>query len=172
MALTYKNDMAPYAKGRRVNMEEWNTITRTKEGTDKTANGAADTGVLGFGEPALEGTGAHTCVPAYSTFAHGVRVLGIVEASQALPHPGDNYIQGESVEICESGVIGVEIDGPVTKGAPALFDMTKRKWTTSAKSNGAIIEVPGAEFDEAGAVDGDIVPLRYRRPVPSVAADK
>ena len=40
MALTFKDTLTSYALGRRANMEEWNAITRTKEGSGTTSLGA------------------------------------------------------------------------------------------------------------------------------------
>jgi len=95
MAITYRDTIPAFALGRRVNMEEWNTFTRTKEGA----------AALGFGVPVMPGTGAHSCVELDAT--NGRNVLGITEASQVLPHVGDTYNQYDNVGICEVGVIGV-----------------------------------------------------------------
>lgn len=155
MALAFKENMAAFAVGRRINMEEWNTITRTKE-VDSS---------LGFGVPVVPGSGAHTCVQITAT--GGEDVLGITEASLTLPRPGDTYEQYDNVAICEVGVIGVLLGSNVVQGAKANFKTTDSTWVSTAKS-ASIIEVPGAEFDQAGA-SGDVGAVRYRRPVPSVS---
>lgn len=155
MAIQYKESMAPFAVGRRVNMEEWNAITRTKEGE----------GDLAFGVPVIPGTGTHTCVPLDATT--GQNVLGITEANQVLPHPGDVYQQYDNVGICEFGVIGVELGADVTKGQPALFDTAAGNWTNAAQS-ATVVTIPGAEFEEDGA-SGSVGAIRYRRPVPSLS---
>lgn len=155
MALTFKEGMASYALGRRANMEEWNAITRTKEGS----------GTLGFGVPVKPGTGAHTCVEI--TAANGENVIGITEASQVLPHTGDAYAQYDNVGICESGVIGVLLGANVTRGAQARWNTANKTWTGAAQS-ATVVTIPGAQFDEDGT-SGAIGIVRYRRPVPSLS---
>lgn len=155
MPISYKNTMAAYAVGRRVNMEEWNAITRSLEGAT----------ALGFGQPAVAGTGAHTCIPLSVT---GQNILGVTEADATLPRAGDAYAQYDNVAICESGVIGVLLGANVTKGAQARFDITNKVWT-GATASGTVLTIPGAQFDEAGS-SGAVGKIRYRRPVPSVSA--
>lgn len=156
MAISYQDRMVAYAVGRRINMEEWNTITRTLEGEDVE---------LGFGVPAIQGVGYHTCIP--MTAAGDENVLGITEASLVLPHPGDNYEQYDSVGICEVGVIGVLLGEDVEKGTPARFSTADNTWTGAAQS-ATVISIPGAEFEEDG-VAGAVGAIRYRRPVPSLS---
>lgn len=153
MALAFKENMAAFAVGRRANMEEWNAFTRTAEAA------------IGFGVPVIPGTGAHTCIAMTAT--GGENVLGITEASQVLPHGTDAYAQYDNVAICESGVIGVELGTDVTVGAKANFNTGTGKWVVTAKS-ATIIEVPGAQFEEAGT-SGNVGAIRYRRPVPSIS---
>jgi len=155
MAIVYKDTIAPFAVGRRVNMEEWNAITRTKEGS----------GTLAFGIPAVAGTGAHSCLP---VTAAAQNVLGITEASLVLPHTGDAYQQYDNVGICESGVIGVLLGANVTKGQAARFDVTAGAWT-NANASATVLTIPGAQFEEDGA-SGSVGAVRYRRPVPSLSA--
>lgn len=155
MALTLKENLASYALGRRANMEEWNTITRTKEGS----------GTLGFGVPVMPGTGEHTCVELDAT--NGRNVLGITEASQVLPHPGDAYEQYDNVGICEVGVIGVNLGANVTAGAQARWNTANKTWTGAAQS-ATVVTIPGAQFEVAGA-SGTVGLVRYRRPVPSLS---
>lgn len=159
MAITYRDTIPAYALGRRANMGEWNTITRTNEGAT----------AIGFGAPVMVGTGAHTCLPLSATT--GQNVLGITEASQVLPAagatPADSYPQYASVAICESGVIGVLLGADVTKGAQARWNTANNTWTGAAQS-ATVVTIPGAQFDEAGA-SGAIGIVRYRRPVPSLS---
>lgn len=155
MPIVYRENMAAYAVGRRVNMEEWNAITRTKEGS----------GTLGFGVPAQAGTADHTCTALIATT--GQNVLGITEASLVLPHTGDAYEQYDNVAICESGVIGVLLGADVTKGAQARFNTVNSTWTGAAQS-ATVVTIPGAQFDESGA-SGQVGVIRYRRPVPSLS---
>lgn len=160
MALAHKENMAAFAVGRRVNMEEWNSITRTKGDAD------SDTGApLPFGVPVIPGVTERTCKA--MTNSGGENVLGITEASQTLPHTGDAYLQYDNVVICESGVIGVKLGTDVTEGAKANFDTANGVWVVTAKS-ATIIEVPGAQFNQAGK-SGEVGAVRYRRPVPSLS---
>lgn len=155
MAVTYRNSIPAFAVGRRVNSEEWNGITRTKEGS----------ATLGFGVPVMPGTGAHTCIELDATT--GRNVLGITEASQVLPHTGDAYEQYENVAICESGVIGVLLGANVTKGAQARWNTANKTWTGAAQS-ATVVTIPGAQFEEDGS-SGSVGAIRYRRPVPSLS---
>lgn len=155
MPIAYRDFMISYAVGRRANMEEWNTITRTLEGA---------TG-FNFGVPVIGGTADHTCAPMTAT---GQNILGITEASPALPRPGDAYAQYDNVPICESGVIGVLLGATVAKGAQARFDITNKYWTSAAAS-GTVFTIPGAAFDESG-LSGAVGIVRYRRPIPSLSA--
>nr|WP_289241849.1 major capsid family protein [Delftia sp.] len=155
MPIQFKENLVAFAVGRRVNMEEWNTITRTKEGS----------GTLGFGVPVKPGTGAHTCVQITATT--GENVLGITEASQVLPRPGDGYAQYDNVGICESGVIGVLLGDNVTKGQAARWNTAANNWTGAAQST-TVVTIPGAQFEEDG-VSGAVGVVRYRRPVPSLS---
>lgn len=155
MVIQFKETMGAYAVGRRVNSEEWNSITRTKEGS----------GTLPFGVPVMPGTGPHTCVILDAT--NGRNVLGITEASQTLPHTGDGYAQYDNVSICEAGVIGVLLDDDVVAGAQARFNTTTGKWTDAAQS-ATVVTIPGAQFEEAGTA-GSVGVVRYRRPVPSLS---
>jgi len=155
MAIQFKENLAPFAVGRRVNMEEWNTITRTKEGA----------GTLGFGVPAIAGAGKHSCLP---LTAAAQNVLGITEAVSTLPHTGDAYEQYDNVAICESGVIGVPLGANVTKGSAARFDVNAGAWT-GANASGTVLTIPGAQFEEDGT-SGEVGAVRYRRPIPSLSA--
>lgn len=155
MPIQFKETIAAFAVGRRVNMEEWNTFTRTKEGAD----------TLGFGVPVMPGTGAHTCVELSATT--GQNVLGITEASQVLPHPGEAYEQYENVGICEVGVIGVQLGANVTRGAQARWNTANKTWTGAAQS-ATVVTIPGAQFEEDGT-SGSVGVVRYRRPVPSLS---
>lgn len=155
MAIQFKETLAPFAVGRRVNMEEWNAITRTKEGA----------GTLGFGVPAIAGTGKHSCLP---LTAAAQNVLGITEAVSTLPHTGDAYAQYDNVAICESGVIGVLLGANVSKGAAARYDVSNGYWT-GASASSTVLTIPGAQFEEDGA-SGEVGAVRYRRPVPSLSA--
>ena len=157
MAITFADNMAPFAVGRRINMEEWNTFTRTLEGDANTE--------LGFGVPVTVGTLAHTCIELPAT--NGQNVLGITEASQVLPHPGDHYERYDNVAICEVGVIGVLLGADVTRGAPARWDTVAKKWTGASQTS-TVVTIPGAQFEEDGA-SGAVGAIRYRRPVPSVS---
>lgn len=155
MALEFRDNIAPYAVGRRANMEEWNAITRSQEGT---AN-------IKFGAPVVPGATRHTCKP---LSAADENVLGISEASFVLGHVGDEYNQYDNVAICEAGVIGVLLGANVTAGAQARYNVTAGNWTGAAAS-ATVLTIPGAQFEYAGS-SGEVGVVRYRRPVPSVSA--
>lgn len=155
MPITFKENLSAYAVGRRANMEEWNTITRTKEGA----------GSLAFGVPVMPGTGGHTCIAMDATT--GRNVLGITEAVAVHPRPGDTYEQYDNVAVCESGVIGVLLGANVTKGAQARFNTANGTWTGATQS-ATVVTIPGAQFDEDGS-SGAVGIVRYRRPVPSLS---
>lgn len=156
--MEFKKEWGAYAVGRRANQEEWNTFTRVAEDT------------IGFGVPVTEGAERRGVSGAITDEAV---ILGITEASQVLPHTGDNYVEYDNVGICEWGVIGVKLAGPATKGAAALYDTTVNAtgWRSTGGTAANVFTIPGATFEEGG-VAGDIVPVRYRRPNPSVTADQ
>jgi hypothetical protein len=158
MAYQFMENPGSRMRGRRANAEQWNTVSRTFE----TSSNAQ----LPFGVPAVAGSGRMGCV---ALTAAGQNVLGITEAHQVLPRPGDYYLQFDTVPICEFGVMNVEVGDAVVKGAQARFNVTSGKWTDSAAS-ATVLTIPGAFFDESGGADGEILPIRYRRPQPSVSA--
>lgn len=150
---TYAENMPIGSLGRRVNMEEWNTITRTLEGATP----------LLFGAPVQRGAtagDAHGC----AIFTTG-DFIGISEANVVLQHDvADRYEQYDSVAICESGVIWVNAGtGGATAGTPAYYIAASNTWTSTVGSN---LAVPGAEFDSTAAAGG-LVKLRVRRAVPA-----
>lgn len=153
--INFAEQLVAYAVGRRVNMEEWNTITRTKEGA----------GTINFGAPVMPGTGPHSCLELSATT--GQNVLGITEAVAVLPHIGDAYQQYDNVAICEVGVIGVLLGANVTKGAVARWNTANKTWTGAAQS-ATVVSIPGAQFEEDGT-SGSVGVVRYRRPVPSLS---
>lgn len=156
MPITFKKTPGLYALGRRVNAEEWNGVSRTSEGATP----------VGFGSPVVDGTGARGVLP---LTAAGQTIRGICEASQVLPHVGDQFEQYDSMAVCESGVIAVQVGATaVTKNALARWDVTNKVWTAAAASS-TVLTVPGATFETAG-VANSLVPVRYRRPNPSIAA--
>lgn len=154
MPPVYRDTIPAYAQGRRANAEEWNGKSRTLAGS---AN-------VGFGVPVREGTVDHTVLPLTEA---AQAVAGISEASVVLPHPGDQFEPGDTVPVCESGVIGVLLGANVTKDAQARFNVTNQTWT-GATASATVLTIPGATFDESG-VSGQVGVVRYRRPNPSVA---
>ena len=154
MAMNFKTNISAYAVGRRVNMEEYNTLTKTAEAA------------INFGVPVMPGSADGTCVTLDAT--NGRNVLGITEATVTLPRPGDAYAQYDNVTVCESGVIGVLLGANVTAGAQARFNTSNNTWTGAAQST-TVVTIPGAQFDEAGS-SGSVGVVRYRRPVPSTSA--
>lgn len=151
--IKYATTLAAFALGRRANSEDWNTRTKTA------------TGPIGFGAPVMPGNLPDTC--AAISAVNGQSVLGITEASQVLPRPGDQYQQYDNVPVCEVGVIGVLLGANVAAEAVARWDTVAKAWTSAAQS-ATVITIPGAQFDEAG-VAGAIGIVRYRRPVPSLS---
>lgn len=139
----YKGKLSKYALGRRVNSEEWNTVTR---------NASAD---IAFGVP-VEVTTGKTIKEWDGT---GV-IEGITEASQVLPHTGDNYAQYDEVPVCEVGVIGVKVEGAsIVRNAVAYYNPTTKAF--SAVAGAGKFLVLGATFDNVP--DGDMALIRYRR---------
>lgn len=155
MPITFKEKPAQYMRGRRVNAEEWNGVSRNLEGTTP----------VPFAVPVIAGAAAKGCLP---LTAAAQTVVGITEASQVLPHSGDEYRQYDTVAICETGVIAVLTSAAVTKDSQARFNVTSQAWTGAAAS-ATVLTIPGATFDAAGA-SGALVPVRYRRPNPSLSA--
>lgn len=155
MPITYSQTLTKYSVGRRANMEEWNTITRT--------NSAAT--AIAFGVPVMPGTTAHSCIVVDATT--GRNVLGITEASLVQSHVGDNHAQYDNVPICTMGVIGVLLGANVTEGAQARFNTANSTWTGAAQS-ATVVTIPGAQFDEAGS-SGAVGIIRYVRPVTSLS---
>lgn len=154
--LTFNENMTSYAVGRRANMEEWNTYTRTNSSETE----------IPFGSPVMESNVDHSCAPIDATT--GRNVLGIAEANLVLPHPGDTYRRYDNVAICEVGVIGVKIGASsVQRGQLARWDTVAKVWTAAAQS-ATVITIPGAQFDETAAANS-IGIVRYRRPVPSLS---
>lgn len=152
---TYNENMAPGSLGRRVNMEEWNTITRTLEGATP----------LLFGAPVQAGVtagDAHGC----AIFTTG-KFIGVSEANIVLGHDTpDRYEQYDSVAVCESGVIWVNAGtGGATARTQAYYIAASNSWTSTVGTN---LLVPGAEFDSSAAAGG-LVKLRVRRGVPAAA---
>lgn len=154
--LNFKESLAPFALGRRVNSEEWNAITRTFEAGD-------DTTRLPFGSPVKEGTGKHTAV--LITVAAGENLIGIVEAMPTLPRPGDGYARYDNMPICNAGVIAVATEGNTTKGAQARWNTATSKFTAAAQSS-TVLTLPGITFEETATAPG-IAPVRVRLPNPA-----
>lgn len=137
----YAENLTKYAVGRRVNSEEWNTVTRTFE----------TAATLAFGVPVARGAGDHGCI-AYA----GSNFIGVTEASQMLNHVGDTYARYDNVAVCKMGVIGVLVGEAVTDGAAAGWDAGTGKWVLADTANP---QVPGCVFETSGAAD-TVVALR------------
>ena len=152
--VNFKENPAARTKGRRVNAEEWNTISRTSEGA---AN-------VGFAEPVIRGAGPRGALP---LTAAAQEIIGITEANQILVHPGDFYRQYDSMGVCEVGVIAVQVGTAVQDGQQARWNVSTKKWTAAAAS-ATVLTVPGATFEENGGVD-DVIAVRYRKPNPSMS---
>lgn len=159
MALTFKStaQFADFAIGRRVNSEEWNSITRTFEA-------AYDTARLKFGAPAIVGTGKHSCIEQSTDAA---LILGVAEAMPNLPRPADGYARYDNVPLCNMGVIAVETEGNTTKGGQARWNTATRKWTAAAQS-ATVVTITGVAFEETATAPG-IAPVRVRLPSPALS---
>lgn len=151
LQLTYPETMAPYALGRRVNMEEWNTLT-----------GLAQVDTIGFAEPVQDGTTGEQVAP----FTSG-KFRGITEADYginvATPTTAARFPIGANVPVCESGVIAGLAVGTCTKRTPVYWVAASRGYTSTASTNTLI---PNAEFD-ATVSSGGLVPIRLRRIPPA-----
>lgn len=156
--LRFSADLSPFAVGRRVNSEEWNAITGNFEA-------ASDATRLGFGVPVKPGTGRDGIVPL--TAASGEIFLGVTEASAVLPRPGDlpasggAYARYDEVSVLEWGVLAVEVEGNVTRGAIARWNTVSGKWTAAAQS-ATVVTIPGITFEEAATAPG-VTPIRIRK---------
>lgn len=155
--LQFKDKLAPFAVGRRIDSEEWNAITRTFEAADDIVR-------LGFGVPVKPGVGKHSCV--LITATSGELFLGVTEAMPTLPRTGDGYARYDNVPITEWGVIAVATAGNVVLGAPARFDTAAKLWTMAAQS-ATVVTIPGATFEETATAPG-VAPIRLRRPNPAL----
>lgn len=146
---TFSDRPAAYAKGRRVNMEEWNGFT-----------GIAQSGGIGIAEPVQDGAVGEQVMP----FTTG-RFRGLTEWS---PETGETatFPQYANVPVTESGVIAGAAYQNCTKRTPVYWNATNRGYTSTAGSNTLI---PNAEFD-ATVSAGGIVPIRLRRIPPAPAA--
>lgn len=146
MVMQFKTEPGSYAKGRRANAEEWNGFSRTFE--------TAPSAQLGFGVPVARGTGDHGCV----AYTGSNEFIGVSEAVQILPHPGDYFVQYDTVPVMEWGVIGVDVGGAtVAAGEPAGFDTGTGLWVEGDTINPAL---SGCVFETSGT---GIVLLRVRK---------
>jgi hypothetical protein len=101
---TYSENMPIGSNGRRVNMEEWNTITRTYGGAS----------TIGFGKPVIA-DGDHGCLPA------GADTLSAAGAAVA-GNTGANTITA-SPAVAAGTPLGVYTLTAVTAGAAAIWLM-------------------------------------------------
>lgn len=77
----------------------------------------------------------------------------------------DGYAVGDEVSIMTQGVMWVETADAVVRGVPANFNTTTRLWTDAAVA-GAVIAVPGVEFDSATTAAG-LAKVRVQRAIPA-----
>lgn len=138
--------------GRRANMEEWNTITRT----------LSSVAPVGFAVPVMRGTTPHSCIAYTGTGSF----LGLTEANSVLGHvTPDRYEQYDSVAICKMGVMWVKAGGATTAGGPVYYTAATGLYSNTAAGN---ILIPNAEFENTG-VNGDLVGVRILH-VPAIPA--
>lgn len=140
---SYPTEMAPGAVGRRVNMEEWNTITRTASEA------------IGFGQP-VERVGDHNCA-----LLDAGGFLGITEADVVLGHESspDAYAQYDNTAVMTYGVIWVISGGACTVGGPVYWNPATGKYSDT--NTGTLI--PNAEFDSGVAGADALVKVRLVR---------
>lgn len=150
--LNFKRNLAAFAVGRRVNGEEWNAFTGNYTAADNVVR-------LGFGRPVMPGDGRDGVLPLSAT--NGTVFLGVTEADATLPRVGDGFAQYDEVPVLEWGVLGVEIEGNVTRGQVARWNTVSNKWTAAAQS-ATVVTIPGIAFDET-AVAPLVGPIRIRK---------
>lgn len=155
--MDFKSSITAYLVGQRINSEEWNAITRSFEAAD-------DTTRLGFGLPAVSGTGNHLCKLA--AVAGAENFLGVTLNNPTLPRTDDGYARYDNVPICTDGVVAVPSEGNTTRGAQARFNTATGKWTAAAQS-ATVLTIPGVSFEEAATAPG-ISPVRIRVTSPAV----
>lgn len=139
---------AQYAKGRRVNMEEWNGFT-----------GIAQAAGIGIAEPVQDGTTGEQ-VAAFTT---GV-FRGLTEWTPDVGE-AETFPVNANVPVTESGVIAGTAYQNCTKRTPVYWNAANKGYTSTAGSNTLI---PNAEFD-ATVSAGGLVPIRLRR-IPAAPA--
>lgn len=147
---TYTENMLPGAVGRRANMEEWNTITRTNSGAT----------AIGFGQPVERGANAHTAVIWDGTGSF----LGITEADPGIVPPiggtVDTFPQYASMPINRMGVIWVMSGGACTAGGPVYWIAASGKYTNTSAGN---VLIPNAEFEITVAGTDTLVTIRHNQ---------
>lgn len=139
---TYSELPAIGQVGRRVNMEEWNTITRTLE-----------TGNVGFAQPVQRGTGDHGCV----IFSAGT-FLGLTEADPTKAHTvPDRFEPLDSVPIMRSGVIWAVALSACSDGNLVYWNAATGKYTNTSAGN---VLIPNAEFETSATALDQLVAIR------------
>lgn len=147
---TFPLEQPAYALGRRVNMEEWNTIT-----------GIAQVATLGFGEPVQDGTTGEQVTAFTSGDFRGITEadMSVNVAFTAGVPDAARFPVGANVPVCENGVIAGLAQGTCTKRTAVYWVAASRGYTSTVGSNTLI---PNAEFD-ATVSAGQLVPIRLRR---------
>lgn len=136
--------------GRRVNMEEWNTITRT-----------LTTGNVGFAQP-VQRSGDHGCV----IFSTG-SFLGLTEADPTKAHTTpDRFEPTDSVPIMKEGVMWAVALSACTLGGLVYWNAASGKYTSTSASN---VLIPNAEFETAATALDQLVQIRLKT-VPAAPA--
>lgn len=138
------------AVGRRVNMEEWNTLTGLAE--DVEAN------PIGFAQPVMRGTDGEQ-VKLYD----GTGVFrGLTEADVTID--GQTFPEGYNTPVMESGVIWAMAGAACTAGGPVYWDAATGKYSDTNTDD----LIPNAEFDSSAGAD-ELVKIRLRR-IPAAPA--
>lgn len=142
-------------KGRRVNMEEWNTITCLPDTTN-----------IKIAMPVAMGTGGDESIVPYDGTG---RFRGITEIDQTIQYgTGDTYPEGYNVPVMTSGVIWAVAATTVTAGQPVFYVTASDTYHNTADSGR--VAVPGAEFDSS-ATSGELVKIRLRDAIGLAALD-
>jgi hypothetical protein len=144
----------PGARGLVANAETRNLISRTLAGA----------AIAYFGVPMYRGATDDLC----SVAAGDGDFLGLSRRSGVQdPVNGtvDTFALQDEVPIMTQGVMWVETADAVVAGVPANYNATTRLWTDAAVG-GAVIAVPGCEFDTATTAAG-LAKVRVQRAVPA-----
>lgn len=141
---TYAARQPQYVLGQIVNQELHNSVSRI----------LVDATAVGYGRALFASGGANgvTATPSATGF-EGVTIRDVIAESAV----ADTLEQGDTVSLCEKGVIVVQAAVAVTR-KEAAYVTSAGAWTNVSSGNTAI---PGATFDETTSGAG-LVALRIK----------